>query len=156
DDVEDILEFFAGVDIILVWLELTLSIGFTAPWVPVFIILIAIGPLFSIILNFTIIFVFVKKRATLSMMQYLSTRYNVPDMATSPDYIRSQVLSLVERQVFMTAEVPSPSTSSDMESEPEPVLEPPPEPEPVPKPESKGYNIPPPPGEDFESSEDED
>jgi hypothetical protein len=103
DDVEDILEFFAGVDIILVWIELTLSVGFEAPWVPIFIILIAIGPLFSIILNFTIIFVFVKKRATLSMMQYLSNRYHVPDMATSPDYIRSQVLSLVERQIFVTS-----------------------------------------------------
>ncbi|MFW9768955.1 MAG: hypothetical protein ACFFEM_09040, partial [Candidatus Thorarchaeota archaeon] len=119
DDVEDILEFFAGVDIILVWLELTLSIGFTAPWVPVFIILIAIGPLFSIILNFTIIFVFVKKRATLSMMQYLSTRYNVPDMATSPDYIRSQVLSLVERQIIMTEIVPAVDTHATGDSDSE-------------------------------------
>jgi len=102
DDVEDILEFFAGVDIILVWIELALSVGFEAPWVPVFIILIAIGPLFSIMLNFTIIFVFVKKRATLSMMQYLSDRYHVPDMATSPDYIRNQVISLIDRQFFMT------------------------------------------------------
>ena len=103
DDVEDILEFFAGVDIILVWIELALSVGFEAPWVPVFIIIIAIGPLFSIILNFTIIFVFVKKRATLSMMRYLSDRFHVPDMATSTDYIRNQVLSLVENQFFMTA-----------------------------------------------------
>jgi hypothetical protein len=102
DDVEDILEFFAGVDIILVWIELTLSVGFENLWVPLFIIIIALGPLFSIMLNFTIVFVFVKKRATLSMMQYLSNRYNVPDMATSPDYIRSQVLSLIERQIFVT------------------------------------------------------
>ena len=151
DDVEDILEFFAGVDIILVWIELTLSVGITAPWVPVFIIIIAIGPLFSIMLNFTIIFVFVKKRATLSMMQYLSTRYDVPDMVSSPDYIRSQVISLVERQVFksvpgLSEEFAAPSY---VESEPEPASAPEPEPEPEPeeKSEPKGDHIPPPPGE---------
>ena len=107
DDVEDILEFFAGVDIILVWIELALSVGLEALWVPVFIIIIAIGPLFSIMLNFTIIFVFVKKRATLSMMRYLSDRFQVPDMATSPGYIRSQVLSLVEHQFFKAAPAPT-------------------------------------------------
>jgi hypothetical protein len=163
DDVEDILEFFAGVDIILVWIELTLSVGFEAPWLPVFIIIIAIGPLFSIILNFTIIFVFVKKRATLSMMRYLSTRYDVPDMVSSPGYIRSQVLSLVERQFFMTSPAPDVESiePSDLESEPEPVSEPTNEPESEiviksePEPETKRANIPPPPGDHLESSEDE-
>ncbi|MFW9794673.1 MAG: hypothetical protein ACFFEE_10250 [Candidatus Thorarchaeota archaeon] len=153
DDVEDILEFFAGVDIILVWIELTLNVGLTAPWVPIFIIIIALGPLFSIILNFTIIFVFVKKRATLSMMRYLSTRYDVPDMVTSPAYIRNQVLSLVERQLIMTGSTLAvdAATPSDVESEPEPVLEPEvdlePEPEPEHEPDTKRDRIPPPPPE---------
>lgn len=164
DDVEDILEFFAGVDIILVWLELTLSVGLDAPWVPIFIIIIALGPLFSIILNFTIIFVFVKKRATLSMMKYLSTNYDVPDMASSPTYIRNQVLALVERQLFMTA--PAPPVESEsliaVEDEPEPESDPAPETPPEPKaenippppddkPKLGAKHIPPPPGDDSES-----
>ena len=162
DDVEDILEFFAGVDIILVWLELTLSVGLDAPWVPIFIIIIALGPLFSIILNFTIIFVFVKKRATLSMMRYLSTSYDVPDMATSPTYIRNQILALVERQLFMTAAAPQVESVSleEKESEPEPELKPDPEPkleqEPESTPEPKSHHIPPPPGDDVESIPEDD
>jgi hypothetical protein len=169
DDVEDILEFFAGVDIILVWLELTLSVGLDAPWVPIFIIVIALGPLFSIILNFTIIFVYVKKRATLSMMRYISTSYDVPDMATSPTYIRSQVLALIERELFMTAPAPAAKAVAHYEEEVEPeieeVTEPKPEPEledtPEPKrdhiPPPPGDHIPPPPGDEPESiSEDDD
>jgi hypothetical protein len=164
DDVEDILEFFAGVDIILVWLELTLSVGLDAPWIPIFIIIIALGPLFSIILNFTIIFVFVKKRATLSMMRYLSTSYDVPDMATSPTYIRNQVLALVERELFMTAPAPPVDYESHVEVEIEPETEPEPEPEAAPElkhehipppPDGKkkpmGDRVPPPPGGDTES-----
>jgi hypothetical protein len=160
DDVEDILEFFAGVDIILVWIELTLNVGPSAPWIPVFIIVIALGPLFSIILNFTIIFVFVKKRATLSMMNYLSTSYDVPDMVSSPTYIRSQVLSLVERQFFMTSPAPitESDTPSDEESEPKSEIDPAPEPEPEPEKKSKPKrdHIPPPPGDHPESPKDED
>jgi hypothetical protein len=169
DDVEDILEFFAGVDIVLVWFELTLSVGFDAPWVPIFIILVALGPLFSIILNFTIIFVFVKKRATLSMMRYLSERYDVPDMLSSPSYIRNQVMSLVERELFMTSPAPpvDTATHSETEVESEPAPQPEPEPEleyetaPEPKsdriPPAPGNHIPPPPGGDAESvSEDDD
>jgi hypothetical protein len=160
DDVEDILEFFAGVDIILVWIELTLNVGISAPWIPIFIIIIALGPLFSIILNFTIIFVFVKKRATLSMMKYLSTSYDVPDMVSSPTYIRSQVLSLVERQFFMTGSALADESGleSDVESEPEPESEVEPEPESKPEKKSgpKRDHIPPPPGEPLESPEDED
>ncbi len=145
DDVEDILEFFAGVDIILVWLELTLSVGLDAPWIPIFIIIIALGPLFSIILNFTIIFVFVKKRATLSMMRYLSTSYDVPDMASSPSYIRNQVLALVERDVFMTAPAPLADSEPPAEVEKESVPEPEKEPEMESSQKTKGDNIPPPP-----------
>lgn len=147
DDVEDILEFFAGVDLILVWFELTLSVGFEAPWVPIFIILVALGPLFAIILNFTIVFVFVKKRATLSMMRYLSERYDVPDMATSPTYIRSQVMTLVERELFMTA--PAPSAEMVVLSESEPELQPESDPEPAPEatPKPKSDHVPPPPGD---------
>ncbi len=157
DDVEDILEFFAGVDIILVWIELTLNVGPSAPWIPIFIIVIALGPLFSIILNFTIIFVFVKKRATMSMMKYMSTRYDVPDMVSSPSYIRSQVLSLVERQFFATAPPPEAESVglSDAEFVPESISDHTPETEPEPEPESKRDHIPPPPGELSESPEDE-
>jgi hypothetical protein len=153
DDVEDILEFFAGVDLVLVWIEITINVGLEAPWVPIFIILVALGPLFAIILNFTLVFVFVKKRATLSMMRYISERYDVPDMATSPTYIRSQVMALVERELFMTI----PATPLDMEalsetevaSELGPDSEPEPEPDPRPEaaPEPKRDSIPPPPGD---------
>ncbi len=101
DDLEDILEFFAGVDIIFILLELTIRVGQTDPWLPIFIILIPLGPLLSIVLNFTIIFMVFKKKATLSMIEYLSTRYEVPDMHSSPDYIRSRVLALVERDLLM-------------------------------------------------------
>jgi hypothetical protein len=105
--------------------------------------------LFAIILNFTIVFVYVKKRATLSMMQYLSDRYDVPDMATSPTYIRSQVMALVERELFMTG--PAESVESvalrEPEEEPEPDSEPEPEVESEATPEPKSDSIPPPPGD---------
>lgn len=168
DDVEDILEFFAGVDIVLVWLELTLSVGLDAPWVPVFIILVALGPLFSIVLNFTIIFVFVKKRATLSMMRYLSERYNVPDMLTSPNYIRSQVMSLVERELFMVGPATSQGSMDLGETDDEPTPEPEEElvetdeSEPMPSsksdhvPPAPGDHVPPPPGDSELVSEDDD
>ncbi len=160
DDVEDILEFFAGVDIILVWFELTLSVGLEAPWVPIFIIAVALGPLFSIILNFTIIFVFVKKRATLSMMRYLSERFEVPDMLTSPNYIRSQVMTLVERELFMVGPAPSgvsaepseTSTEPELESEPDLVQESDQMVEPEPPPSPKGDHIPPPPGDESDTT----
>ncbi|MGD9396028.1 MAG: hypothetical protein PVJ05_06355 [Candidatus Thorarchaeota archaeon] len=156
DDVEDILEFFAGVDIILVWLELTLSVGIEAPWVPIFIISVALGPLFAIILNFTLVFVFVKKRATISMMRYLSERYDVPDMATSPTYIRSQVMALVERELFMTAPAPPIESMGDDEVEVELDEQPEPEPEPVSEapPEPKQEHIPPPPDDEPSSKKD--
>jgi hypothetical protein len=159
DDVEDILEFFAGVDIFLVWFELTLSVGLEAPWVPIFIIAVALGPLFSIILNFTIIFVFVKKRATISMMRYLSERFEVPDMLTSPTYIRSQVMALVERELFTVGSPPSEDSEDSMgtyaksESEQEPELEPELESDPdqLVEPElstsAKSAHVPPPPGD---------
>lgn len=141
DDVEDILEFFAGVDIILVWLELTLSVGTEAPWIPIFIIIVSLGPLFSIILNFTIVFMAFKRRSTLSMMRYLTTEFDVPDMVSSPDYIRSKVLALVDREMLVTA--PSSETASEssdeLKSKPESDVEP------EPKPKSKRAKIPPPP-----------
>jgi hypothetical protein len=169
DDVEDILEFFAGVDIVLVWFELTLNVSQSELWVPIFIILVALGPLFSIILNFTIVFVFVKKRATLAMMRYLSERYNIPDMLTSPGYIKSQVMTLVEREVFMVGPAPSsesmeaveeevPKEASDEESLPksEPVIEPPPEPKRDSIPPPPGDRVPPPPGNNSESIAEDD
>ncbi|MHA2047049.1 MAG: hypothetical protein ACW99G_19845 [Candidatus Thorarchaeota archaeon] len=157
DDVEDILEFFAGVDIILVWIELTLTVGATAPWIPVFIILVPLGPLFSIILNFTIVFMAFKKKATLSMMKHLQTNYDVPDVATSPGYIRNRVIALVDRELFFISTPPDSVEDSVEEmgevSDPEVENEPVPEVEPDTK--SKRRNIPPPPGEHV-SPKDED
>ncbi len=104
DDLEDILEFFAGVDIILVWIELTLTTGFDAPWISIFVILVPLGPLFSIMLNFTLVFMAFKSRATTSLMYILSRKYEVPDMITSADYIRNRLLSLLERQILTASE----------------------------------------------------
>lgn len=104
DDLEDILEFFAGVDIILVWVELTLTTGFEAPWISIFVILVPLGPLFSIVLTFTFIFMAFKGRATASLMYILNSKYEVPDMITSADYIRSRLLSLLERQILTASE----------------------------------------------------
>ncbi len=100
DDLEDILEFFAGIDILFILLELTISVGATAPWLPIFIILIPLGPLFSIVLNFTLIFMFFKNKATSSMLKFLNHDCAVPDMISTPDYIRSRVLALVDRELL--------------------------------------------------------
>ncbi len=159
DDVEDILEFFAGVDIVLVWLELTFNVATEAPWIPIFIIIVSLGPLFSIILNFTIVFMAFKKRATLSMLRYLTTNFDVPDMAGSPNYIRSRVVALVDRELLRMTPVSSTGSESyvetEFESTPEP--EPSPELETEPEPAPKSFNIPPPPGDRKESvSEDDD
>lgn len=171
DDVEDILEFFAGVDIILVWFELTVNVGFEAPWVPIFIIIVPLGPLFAIVLNFTIVFMAFKEKATLSMMRYLSTEYDVPDMVNSPNYIRSQILALVDRELLMIDSAPSTPSESiaeeqdqpDVESETEPEPDAPPAPttEHIPPPlgdrPSSGDNyIPPPPGDFKESALEDD
>ncbi|TFG31762.1 hypothetical protein EU528_05335 [Candidatus Thorarchaeota archaeon] len=117
DDLEDILEFFAGVDILFILLELTISVGPTAPWLPIFVIVIPLGPLFSIVMNFTFIFMIFKKKATASMMEFLSTRYDVPDVVSSPDYIRSRAIALVERDLMMNLEIPEilpPETTFDV------------------------------------------
>jgi hypothetical protein len=154
DDVEDILEFFAGVDIILVWIELTLSVGLDAPWLPIFIILVPLGPLFAIVLNFTLVFMYFKKRGTLSMMNYLETKYDVPDVVSSPEYIRDRVISLVDRELFAivqatpeTVDSPIEKEIAEKEPEPEPVEKSSPELEPEPESETKGDHIPPPPGD---------
>ncbi|MHA3962599.1 MAG: hypothetical protein AM325_003585 [Candidatus Thorarchaeota archaeon SMTZ1-45] len=171
DDVEDILEFFAGVDIILVWLELTMNVGLEAPWVPIFIIIVPLGPLFSIVLNFTLVFMAFKERATLSMMRYLTTKFDVPDMVNSPNYIRSQVLALVDRELLMVDQAPSMSLESQVEEEDklevetvsELELEEPPAPihEHIPPPPDdekpiRGDHIPPPPGDFTESPTEDD
>lgn len=101
DDLEDILEFFAGIDIIFLLLELTISVGATAPWLPIFIILIPLGPLFSIVLNFTLIFMYFKNKATSSMLKFLDHQWEVPDMISTPNYIRSRVLALVDRELLV-------------------------------------------------------
>jgi len=106
DDLEDILEFFAGVDILFLFLELAISFESTYPWLPIFIILIPLGPLFSIVLNFTFIFMIFKKNATAAMMEFLGTRYEIPDIVSSPDYIRSRVIALVERDLMMNVDIP--------------------------------------------------
>lgn len=160
DDVEDILEFFAGVDIILVWIELTLNVGGEAPWIPIFIMIIPLGPLFSIVLNFTLVFMVFKEKATLSMMQYLTTVYDVPDMINSPNYIRSQIVNLVDRELLLTASTPLPSSDSQIaieakhEEESEVESDTPPEPirEYIPPPPDSGRDHVPPPPDDFSDS----
>jgi len=76
-------------------------------------------------------------------MKYLSTSYDVPDMVSSPTYIRNQVLALVESQLIMTAPAPPMESESlgAIDDEPEPELEPEPE---APS-EPKGEKTPPPP-----------
>ncbi|MHA1654055.1 MAG: hypothetical protein ACTSYX_12970 [Candidatus Thorarchaeota archaeon] len=98
DDLEDLLEFVAGIDIVLVWIELTLN---TELWVAPFVIFVVVGPLFSIMLSFTLIFMVVKDRATLAMIQLLIERYGVPDMVNQPDYIRRRVVSLIDRRMLV-------------------------------------------------------
>ncbi|MGY5852813.1 MAG: hypothetical protein RTU92_04530 [Candidatus Thorarchaeota archaeon] len=96
DDLEDILEFFAGVDIVLVWVELTLS---QYSWTSIFVILVALGPLFAIVLNFTIVFMAVKSRVVVSVITMLLREYNYPDIFGSKDYIRYSILNLIEREI---------------------------------------------------------
>jgi hypothetical protein len=122
DDLEDILEFFAGVDIILVWLELTLNTGLEAAWLPIFVILVPLGPLFSIVLNFTLVFMLFKNRVTLSMIDYLSRERGVPDMISSPDYIRSRVLSVIEREILSPVEGSAPEALAVDTAAAEPIL----------------------------------
>ncbi|RLI52669.1 MAG: hypothetical protein DRO87_12835 [Candidatus Thorarchaeota archaeon] len=121
DDLEDILEFFAGVDIFLVWLELTLNSGLEAPWLPVFVILVPLGPLFSIVMNFTLVFMLFKNRATVEMMEYLNRERNIPSIIGSAEYIRKRVLSLVDRETLssVTEEIPVSSFSTLSAMEPE-------------------------------------
>ncbi len=154
DDVEDILEFFAGVDIILVWLELTMNVGLEAPWVPIFIIIVPLGPLFAIVLNFTLVFMAFKERATLSMMNYLTTKFDVPDMVNSPNYIRSQVLALVDRELLMVDQASVTSSESRVEEEDELDIEPEFEPLPEEPPAPIREHIPPPPGDEPPSRSD--
>jgi len=123
DNLEDILEFFAGIDILFILTELTIkSVATGDPWIPVFVILIPLGPLFSIVLNFTIIFMVFKTRATESMIEFLKTKYEVPDIVSSPDYIRSRVLALVERDLMshlIVAEPPMAIPIEEAVTEPE-------------------------------------
>jgi hypothetical protein len=115
DDLEDILEFFAGIDILFIIIELIITTIGSDPWLPVFVILIPLGPLFSIVLNFTLIFMIFKTKATESMMDFLKTKYNVPDIVSSHDYIRSRVLALVERDLMPYLVVSKPSTEDPTE-----------------------------------------
>ena len=60
------------------------------------------------------------------MMEYLSTRYEIPDVLSSPDYIRSRVIALVERDLMMNQGIPeelSPEATIDVVlEEPDPVV----------------------------------
>ncbi|MCF2136948.1 MAG: hypothetical protein K9W43_06840 [Candidatus Thorarchaeota archaeon] len=116
DDLEDLLEFVAGIDIILVWIELTIN---TELWVAPFVIFVVVGPLFSIMLNFTLIFTAVKDRATIAMISLLLERYRVPDMVNSPDYIRRRVLGLIDKRMLVEEIV-----KSEAETAPEIPIEP--------------------------------
>ena len=104
DDLEDVLEFVAGVDLLLVWLDLTaasLESGFQNIWIPILVFIVAFGPLFSIMINFTLVFMLYKKRATLSLIDMILSDYGVPDMVESSEHIRSRVLGLVDRRMLV-------------------------------------------------------
>ncbi|MHA2134074.1 MAG: hypothetical protein ACW99J_09395 [Candidatus Thorarchaeota archaeon] len=101
DSIEDILEFVAGVDIVLVLLELTLA---TDLWVAGFIFLVVMGPLLSIVLNFTLVYTVARKQATLAMIRYLLEKHRVPDILSAKDDISQKVLALVDRPTL--AEIP--------------------------------------------------
>ncbi len=101
DDLEDILEFVAGVDVVLVIVQITLS---TDIWVAAFIFIVFLGPLFAIILNFTIVFMFVKNNVLNSMITRLTRDYDYPDMIGSGDYIRHSIVELVDNQLVYDSE----------------------------------------------------
>ncbi|MFW9862982.1 MAG: hypothetical protein ACFFEX_03100 [Candidatus Thorarchaeota archaeon] len=121
DDLEDMLEFFAGVDLVLVWLELTLTAGFEQPWFSVFVIMVALGPLLAIIFNFTLVFMFIKNRATLQIIDRLVARYDTQDMYNASDKIRNKVLALIDRDILASLEQSDESVSTPAEDEYEPV-----------------------------------
>ena len=92
-------------------------------------------------------------------------------MASSPTYIRNQVLALLERGLFMTAPAPlvdsEPLAEVELETAPEPAKVPEPEaapktkgdhvpPPPEGKARSKKASVPPPPGDDTESIPEDD
>jgi hypothetical protein len=69
-----------------------------------------------------------KAKATESMIDYLTTIYEVPDIVTSPDYIRSRVIALVERDLMMNpagvptpVELPADAIVDEPEPEPQPL-----------------------------------
>ncbi|MHA1637944.1 MAG: hypothetical protein ACTSUB_08010 [Candidatus Thorarchaeota archaeon] len=97
DNLEDVLEFVAGIDIILVWIELTLA---TEWWIAPFIFMVLLGPLFSIVMNFTLVFMTIKKKATENAIQLLLEKHDYPDMVRSNEYIRWRVLALVDRRML--------------------------------------------------------
>ncbi len=98
DDLEDILEFVAGLDLILVVIEITLN---TDIWVAIFILLVFLGPLFAVVLNFTIVLMFVRNDSVASMISLLIREYDVPDMIGSGDYIRYSIATLVEKVIVV-------------------------------------------------------
>jgi hypothetical protein len=104
DDLEDVLEFVAGLDLFLVWLELALNSaqsGFQYLWIPLIVIIVALGPLFSIMINWTLVFMLLKNKANLSLIRYILANYRVPEMVESSDYIRKRILGLVDRRMLV-------------------------------------------------------
>jgi hypothetical protein len=104
DDLEDVLEFVAGIDLLLVWIELasaSAQSGFEWLWMPIFVIIVALGPLLSIMINFTLVFMLFKNRATLSLIEIILSDYSVPDMVESSDHIRKRVIGLVDRRMLV-------------------------------------------------------
>ena len=120
DDLEDILEFVAGLDLILVAIEITLN---TDIWVAIFIVLVFLGPLFAIVLNFTIVLMFVRNHSVANMISLLIREYDIPDLVGSGDYIRHSISTLVEQEIMTDGEtishelttVPSPIHNKDAE-----------------------------------------
>ncbi|NWF95513.1 MAG: hypothetical protein HXY34_05185 [Candidatus Thorarchaeota archaeon] len=100
DDLEDMLEFFAGIDILLVWLEITLN---TSTWVALLIIAIVLGPLFAIIINFTLVFTMIERDAVTSMISSIMTDHQMADIVRDPEGIRKRVLALIDKRMVMPA-----------------------------------------------------
>jgi hypothetical protein len=68
--------------------------------------------LLAIIFNFTLVFMYVKNRATLQTIDLLVTRYDTPDMFESSDNIRSKVLALIDRDILASLGQPEDEAAS--------------------------------------------
>jgi len=89
----------------------------------VFVIMVALGPLLAIIFNFTLVFMFIKNRATLQIIDRLVARYDTQDMYKASDKIRNKVLALIDRDILASLEQSDESVGTTIEDEYEPIPE---------------------------------